>query len=445
MKRVLSSGFRLPPGMSSLATQQARNNVNFWTPNMTETDVQTKSSAKPALAGVRVLELGTFISAPFAATLLGDFGADVLKIELPGDGDPMRTLGAYPTDGESSYWWAQIARNKRSLALDVRTPEGREIFGRLVSTSDILIENFRPGTLERWGMTPDWFAERKPDLIMVRISGYGQDGPWRDVPGFDRNAQAFSGLVYVTGDPETQPQQAGLPVCDYTSGLWAAFGAVVAILGKLRHKDTGGNLVDLALYESMLPFLKDIPMTYAHEGKVTERTGNTPDYVAPGGSYKTGDGEWIFISGTGDRVFARLMTAIARPEMIEMLEFKENKARVANRHLIDEVINAWLQVRSTKEVLEQFFSADVPAVKINSIADFVGHPQVIARENFVDFPDGDRGEIRLTAPVPRLYRGGASIRWVGQHIGEANGEILGKELGISDEELADLKIRGVVG
>lgn len=412
---------------------------------MTTTDTPPETSAKPALAGVRVLELGTFISAPFAATLLGDFGADVLKIELPGEGDPMRTLGTSPPGRNSSYWWSQIARNKRSLALDVRTPEGRDLFGRLISTADILIENFRPGTLDRWGMTPEWIGERKPDLIIVRISGYGQDGPWRDVPGFDRNAQAFSGLVYVTGEPETAPQQAGLPVCDYTSGLWAAFGAAMAMLAKLRHNDPAGNTIDLALYESMLPFLKDMPLTHAHEGKITERTGNTPDYVAPGGSYKTGDGEWIFISGTGDRVFARLMTAIGRPEMIDMPEFKENKARVANRPQIDAAINSWLLARTTQEVLDAFIEADVPAVKINSIADLAGHPQVIARDNFVDFPDRNLGHVRLTAPVPRMSRGGASIRWPGQDVGEANAEVFGEELGLSDEALADLKRRGIIG
>jgi formyl-CoA transferase len=187
---------------------------------MTQSDPSSTPSRLPALQGVRVIELGTFISAPFAATLLADFGADVIKIELPDQGDPMRTLGLYPPGGDSSYWWSQMGRNKRSVALDIRTPEGRDIIGRLIETADILIENFRPGTLARWGMTPEWLKERRPDIIVVHISGYGQDGPWRDVPGFDRNAQAFSGLVYVTGEKEMAPQQAGLPVCDYTAGLW---------------------------------------------------------------------------------------------------------------------------------------------------------------------------------------------------------------------------------
>src|SRR5258706_2173451 len=172
-------------------------------------------TAPAALAGIRIIEIGTFISAPFAATLLADFGADVVKLELPEEGDPMRTLGAYPQGGDSSYWWSAMGRNRRSVALDVRPPEAREILGRLLETADVLIENFRPGTLDRWGITMEWMRSKRADLIVTRISGYGQDGPWRDVPGFDRNAQAFSGLVYVTGEADMPPQQAGLPVCDF--------------------------------------------------------------------------------------------------------------------------------------------------------------------------------------------------------------------------------------
>ena len=412
---------------------------------MTPIDTRDKAPSKPALEGVRVIELGTFLSAPFAATLLADFGADVLKIELPGEGDPMRTLGSFPSGGDSGYWWSHIGRNKRSVALDVRTPEGRDVLGQLVATADILIENFRPGTLDRWGITPQWLTERRPDIIVVHISGYGQDGPWRDVPGFDRNAQAFSGLVYVTGEKDTAPQQAGLPVCDFNAALWAAFGAVTAMLGKLRHKETVGNEIDLALYETMIPFLKDMPMRYRHEGRVTERTGNTPDYVAPGGAYMTGSGEWIFISGTGDRVFTRLMAVVGHPEMPELPMFRHNKDRVTNRKLLDAAINEWLGQRTTDEVLEEFRQADVPAVKIQSIADLMNHPQVIARGNFVEVPDHDWGDVCLTAPVPRLSRMPGTIRWPGQRLGEATTEVLQGELNLSDELMADLRSRGIVG
>ncbi|MGE0233371.1 MAG: CaiB/BaiF CoA transferase family protein, partial [Flavobacteriaceae bacterium] len=346
---------------------------------MTPQDTTSTANPPAALQGLRVLEIGTFLSAPFAAMLLADFGADVIKIELPEGGDPMRTLGEYPEGGSSGYWWSFIGRNKRSLAMDIRTPEGLEILGRLVETADLLIENFRPGTLERWGVTADWLKARRPDLILVRISGYGQDGPWRDVPGFDRNAQAFSGLAYVTGEKETAPQQAGLPVCDFNAGLWAAFGAVVALLGKARHNLRHGNEIDMALYETMIPFLKDIPMKYRHQGRITERTGNTPDYVAPGGAYMTGSGDWIFISGTGDRVFRRFMTAVGRPDMADMEIFRENKDRVINRKQLDDVNNAWLGERTTEEALEAFAREDVPAMKIQSIADLMKHPQVIAR------------------------------------------------------------------
>lgn len=399
----------------------------------------------PVLQGIRVIELGTFISAPFAATLLADFGADVIKIELPGQGDPMRTLGAYPPDGDSSYWWSQMGRNKRSVALDIRQLEGLAILGQLLETADILVENFRPGTLAKWGATPEWLAARRPDLIVVHISGYGQDGPWRDVPGFDRNAQAFSGLVYVTGEKSMAPQQAGLPVCDYTAGLWAAFGAVLAVVGKLRSQQPGGNEVDLALYETMIPFLKDMPLRYRHQSTVTERTGNTPDYVAPGGAYRTGDGDWVFISGTGDRVFARIMKAICRPELVDDPLYWDNKARVANRPALDAVIDGWLGQRTTGQVLEELAAADVPAMKIQSIADLMAHPQVVARGNFVDIPDRALGAVCLTAPVPRLAKMGACIRFPGQHLGESTTEVLGGELKLPEATLAGLRGRGIIG
>ncbi len=402
------------------------------------------ATSLPALQGMRVIELGTFISAPFAATLLADFGADVIKLELPGEGDPMRTLGAYPPGGDSSYWWRNMGRNKRSVALDVRTPEGRDVLGQLVETADILIENFRPGTLDRWGMTPAWLKARRPNLIVVRISGFGQDGPWRDVPGFDRSAQAFSGLVHVTGEPGSPPQQAGLPVCDFTAGLWAAFGAAMALIGRER-QGHGGNEVDLALYESMIPFLKDMPQRYRHLGRVTERTGNTPDYVAPGGAYLTGSGEWIFISGTGDRVFFRLMDAIGHPELRIAPTLQLNNDRVTHRPLIDGAINDWLQSRSADEAVQTLMAADVPAVKIHNIADLMKHPQVLARGNFVDVPEHDRGDVCLTAPVPRLAQGAGTIRWAGQDLGESTLAVLQGELGLSDAQIAGLRERGVIG
>ena len=412
-----------------------------------QSDIHPSDSLNsPALEGIRVIEIGTFLSAPFAATLLADFGADVLKIELPGEGDPMRALGAFrPEGGDSGYWWSSIGRNKRSVALDVRTPEGRAILGQLLETASVLIENFRPGTLERWGITPEWLKERRSDLIVVRISGYGQDGPWRDVPGFDRNAQAFSGLVYVTGEPHSAPQQAGLPVCDFNAGLWAAFGTVIALLGKLRHNDKSGNVVDMALYESMIPFLKDMPQRWKHLGRVAERSGNTPDYVSPGGAYRTGSGEWIFVSGTGDRVFARLMAVIGCPSMADDARFRTNTDRVANRALIDEAINEWLQRHGTAEAIAALEEGGVPAVKIQSIADVMSHPQVLARENFIDVPDHDRGDVCVTAPVPRLTRMGGSVRWPGQHLGESTRQVLQGELRLTDAAMKDLRERGVIG
>jgi crotonobetainyl-CoA:carnitine CoA-transferase CaiB-like acyl-CoA transferase len=401
--------------------------------------------AKPALDGIRVVELGTFISAPFAATLLADFGADVVKIELPGEGDPMRTLGAYPAGGESSYWWSSLARNKRSVALDVRTEDGLALLGRLIESADVLIENFRPGTLERWGVTRSWIDARRPGLVVARVSGYGQDGPWRDLPGFDRNAQAFSGLVHVTGEPDMPPQQAGLPVCDFTAGIWTAFGVVTALLARQRHGDACGNEIDLGLYETMIPFLKDIPQRWRHLGRITERTGNTPDYVAPGGAYRTGSGDWIFISGTGDRVFERLAIAIGREDLARDPRLRHNTGRVEHRATIDAAIDAWLGVRQTDAAIDALLAGDVPAVKIQNIADLMAHPQVQARGNFVDAHDERLGDVCVTAPIPRMARRGASVRWPGQRLGAATVEVLQGELGLSDAELGRLRERGVIG
>lgn len=403
------------------------------------------ATAPPALGGVRVVELGTFISAPFAATLLADFGADVIKIELPGAGDPMRTLGACPPGHDSSWWWTTLARNKRSVALDVRTPEGLSLLGQMLERADVLIENFRPGTLDRWGATPEWLEARRPGLIVARVSGYGQDGPWRDLPGFDRNAQAFSGLVYVTGDPTGPPQQAGLPVCDFTAGLWTAFGIVTALLGKTRHADTRGNEIDLALYESMIPFLKDMPQRWRHQGRVTERTGNTPDYVAPGGAYRTGAGDWIFVSGTGDRMFERLASAIGRPDLADDPRLRGNADRVAHRGLIDAAIDAFLARHETDEALARLLEYDVPAVRIHSVADLMAHPQVIARGNFVEVPDHDRGEVCVAAPLPRLAHGGGAVRWAGQDLGESTRAVLMDELGLDEGTYDALRRRGIVG
>ncbi|MBA2962373.1 MULTISPECIES: CaiB/BaiF CoA transferase family protein [Ramlibacter] len=409
--------------------------------------MRTSTSASPlaALDGIRVIEIGTFISAPFAATLLADFGAEVIKLELPDGGDPMRTLGEYPPGGDSSYWWSAMGRNKRSVALDVRTPQGRDILGRLLEKADVLVENFRPGTLDRWGITREWLREKSPDLVIARISGYGQDGPWRDVPGFDRNAQAFSGLVYVTGEPDMPPQQAGLPVCDFNAGLWSAFGIVTALLGQLRHRQPGGNEIDLALYETMLPFLKDMPQRFRHQGRVTQRTGNTPDYVSPGGSYRTGSGEWIFISGTGDTVFRRLMHAVGRPDMAESEQFRQNKDRVAHRPLLDGAINQWLLARNTDDALAQLQAADVPAVKIQSIEDVMTHPQVLARGNFLDVPDHGEGDVCMPAPLPRMAGMPAAVRWPGEHLGESTRRVLREELGVGEEEFARLQALKVIG
>jgi formyl-CoA transferase len=411
---------------------------------MTNSRDQLVTHAPGALAGIRVIEIGTFISGPFASALLGDFGAEVIKIELPGVGDQMRALGTKPATSDSSYWWSMMGRNKRSVGLDVRTPEGREVLGRLVADADVFIENFRPGTLEKWGIGPEWLQQKRPGIIVLRISGYGQDGPLRGLPGFDRNAQAFSGLVYVTGDPGGPPQQAGLPISDYSAGLWGAFGVLAALVGRLLQGDDQGNEIDLALYEATLPFLKDMPATYAREGNITERTGNTPDYVAPGGTYLTKDDDWVFISGTGDRVFARLMAAIGRDDLASLPQHRDNRDRVINRTCLDEAINAWTRARSTRDVIDSLEAFDVPVAKINHIGDVMDHPQVVARKNFVWLADEHVGNVPLAAPIPRMAHHGPSIRWLGEQLGESTRDILAGDLGLTESELQELETSGVI-
>lgn len=284
---------------------------------------------KPAgpLAWLKVLDLGTFISAAFSATLMGDFGADVVKIEVPGRGDGQRGLGRAKAAGSrDTTMWSTIARNKRSVTLDLRLAEAKPLFERLVSWADVIVENFRPGTLEEWGIGPDWIHSINPDVTLLRISGYGQTGPYSDRAGFDRVAQAFSGLMYVTGEPTGPPQRIGVPVCDYTSGLWGAFGILLCLLERARNGTTG-QVIDHPLYASFLPMLRDLASVHELTGEVVERTGNKSTESAPGDAYRAADGLWVFIAVTGDKVFARAMAAIGRPEYVTDPRFATGPAQ----------------------------------------------------------------------------------------------------------------------
>jgi formyl-CoA transferase len=395
------------------------------------------------LAGLKVLELSSFVSASFAATLLGDFGAEVVKVELPGRGDMQRGLGTFtPDDDERSLWWMALARNKRSIALDLRAEQARSVVEKLYRWADVVTENFRPGTLERWGIGWEFLHRLNPDAIMLRVSGYGQTGPYRERASFERVAQGFSGLMYVTGEPDQPPQRAGLPITDYTSGVWGALGILLAYVHRLRN-GAPGQFIDNAIYESILPIMKDDPAVYARSGKVAERVGNKSANVAPGEAYRTRDGHWLFIAPTGDNVFRRAMDVIERPEYAADPRFGTTNDRVANREPLDRAMTEWVAAHDRADVMAAMEEAGVACARVQSVADLLADPQVRERGDFVVIKDDIIGEVTIPGVFPRLAETPGSIRRNAPRVGQHTTEVLVGELGIPAEELESLRRLGV--
>ena len=392
------------------------------------------------LAGVRVLDVGNVFAAPFAAALLGDMGADVVKVELPGSGDPAR--GMAPSDGEEGLLWAALARNKRAITLDLRHPEGQQIFLRLLATTDVLMENFRPGTLDRWGLTPDRLREANPDLVVVRISGYGQTGPYAGMAGFGTPATAFSGYLYSTGFPDRPPVLPPMNLVDYIAGLFAAFGAVAA----LYHRDAKGGAgqeVDVALYESMLRFLEGLVTEYDRLGQVRERVGNQVPATAPLGLFQSADGVWLVLSTSTDRTFDRLAEVMGRADMSTDPRYRTNRLRVENREEVDAVVTEWFG-RHTAEQIQQICDAKgVPVSRVNNMADVFADPHVQARDMLVEVEHPKLGSLRLPGVVPKLSGTPGDVRTTGPSMGNHNAEVYGA-LGFTPEDLDRLATEGVI-
>lgn len=396
------------------------------------------------LTGLKVLELSSFVSASFAGTLLGDFGADVVKVELPGKGDLQRGLGTYtPDDDQRSLWWMGLARNKRSIAVDLREETTRPVVERLYRWADVVTENFRPGTLERWGIGWDLLHEINPAAIMLRVSGFGQTGPYRKRASFERVGQAFSGLMYVTGEPGRPPQRAGLPICDYTSGVWGALGVLLALVDRIRN-GADGQVVDNAIYESILPAMKDDPAVYARTGKVAERVGNKSANVAPGEAYLTRDGHWLFIAPTGDSAFQRAMRAIGRPELADDPRFATTNDRFANREPLDTAMECWVGAHDRDEVMRIMEEAGIPCSRVQSVADLLDDPHVRFRRDFITITDPVIGEVTVSNVFPRLSANPGTIRRNAPRVGEHTNEFLTGELGIEQATLEDLRRSGAV-
>jgi succinyl-CoA:(S)-malate CoA-transferase subunit A/succinyl-CoA:(S)-malate CoA-transferase subunit B len=404
---------------------------------MTETD---KAQVKP-LTGVKVLDIASFIAAPFAASIMGEFGADVLKIELPEGGDPWRRYGTMTEQENSSLAWLTEARNKRSITLNLRDPRGGDLFKKLVADADVVVENFRPGTLEKWGLGWDVLSAINPGLVLLRVSGYGQTGPYRDRPGFARIAHAFGGLTYLSGNPGEIPVTPGsTSLGDYITGLNGCIGLMMA----LRHRDaTGeGQIVDCALYEGIFRALDEIAPRYARDGFVREPEGTGTVNACPHGHFPSGDGKFLSIACTTDKMFERLCAAMDRPDMAEA--YGDQKKRLAARETVLAEVEAWTRSMPRDEVIAVCTEKGVPAGAINSIADIFADPHVRERGTLVSVDVPDIGPVVVPGVVPRLSKTPGEVTSLGPVLGEANEEVYRGLLGLSEDELAALKKDGVV-
>jgi crotonobetainyl-CoA:carnitine CoA-transferase CaiB-like acyl-CoA transferase len=398
-----------------------------------------------ALDSVRVLDLATYLAAPVCATLLGEFGSEVIKVEQPRVGDDLRRLGrAAGPDAGGSYWWFVESRNKKSITCNLRHPEGQALIRRLVAESHVLTENFRPGTLERWNLGWEALSAIRRSLVMVRISAFGQTGPSRERPGFGRIAAAVGGLAYLSGYPDRPPVSPGTPtVPDYLAGVFGAVGALVA----LRHAErTGeGQVVDLALYEPVLRVLDDAIAVYGGTGHVRERIGSGTESAVPHNHFLTRDGRWIAIACTNDRMFARLLRAMERTDLAGDARMTTTPARLAHRGLVDELVAGWVAARDASEALTALEAAEVPSSLVASVRDLFEDAHVKARENIVSVALPLLGRLAMPGVVPRLTLTPGRIDSAGpSRPGEHNEEIYGGRLGLSHEALARLAERGVI-
>ncbi|CAB3721167.1 CaiB/BaiF CoA transferase family protein [Trinickia soli] len=398
-------------------------------------------SAGP-LAGVKVLELGTLIAGPFAARFLGEFGADVIKIEDPNGGDPLRKWRMlYPENGGTSLWWAVQARNKKSVTLNLKAPEGKDILKQLAREADIVVENFRPGLLEKLGLGYDVLSADNPGLVMVRLSGYGQSGPYRDRPGFGSIAEAMGGLRHITGYPELPPPRIGISIGDSIAALHAVIGAMMA----LHHRQANGGkgqVVDVALYEAVFNMMESIVPEYGVYGAVRERTGASLPGIVPSNTYPCKDGSLV-IGGNSDPIFKRLMLAIERPDLAEDPELAHNDGRVPRTREIDDAIALWLAERTIDEALDVLNRADVPVGRIYSAADMFADPQFAARKMIEHFKWQDGLDIALPNVTPKLSETPGGTRWLGPELGEHTDEVL-QSLGYDAVAIESLRERKIV-
>jgi len=393
-----------------------------------------------ALSDLRVLELGTLLAGPFCGQLLGDMGAEVIKVETPKQGDPMRVWGRQK-HGDPSLWWPVIARNKKSITLDLRQTAGQEILKELVAKADFLLENFRPGTLEKWGLDYAALASINPRLIMIRVSGYGQTGPYAHRAGFGAVGEAMGGLRYVVGDPSTPPSRVGISIGDSLAATFACLGALSAL--HYRERTGRGQVVDSAIYEAVLAMMESLITEYDKTGYVRERTGAILSNVAPSNVYPTTEG-WVLIAANQDTVFRRLCEAMGQAELAQRPEYANHQARGAHQRELDELIARWTAGLATERVLELMDRHGVPAGLIYRPPDMLQDPQFAARQAIVSVQHPAFGELKMQNVVPKLSATPGGIRAPAPELGQHNELIYGGLLGYPRERIAELAAQGVI-
>jgi formyl-CoA transferase len=392
-----------------------------------------------ALGGLKVLELGQLIAGPFAAKTLADFGAEVIKIEPPGSGDPLRKWRLLK-DG-TSVWWQVQSRNKRSLALDLRTPEGQGVVRQLALEADVLIENFRPGALEGWGLAPDDLLAANPRLIVLRISGYGQTGPYRNRPGFGVVAEAMGGMRHLTAEPGRVPVRVGVSIGDTLAALHGVIGILLAL--QHRHASGRGQVIDVALYEAVFNCMESLLPEYSAFGAVRGAAGSALPGIAPTNAYRCADGGYALIAGNGDSIFRRLMTLIGRDDLAHDASLADNAGRVARVEELDAVIGAWTAQRSVDDVLAALDSASVPSGRIYTVADIAADPHYRARDMLQDVPLDDGSTLTLPGIVPKLSATPGSHRRNAPTLGQDTGDVL-RDIGLTEAQIVALRERGIV-
>lgn len=393
------------------------------------------------LEGIRVLDIAAVVAGPFGAALLGDFGADVIKVEIPGRGDTSRGMG--PFHNGESLRWATFARNKKPITLDLRVPEGKEVFLELVKKSDIIFENFRTGTLDKWGLDYETLAKANPDIIVIRITGYGQTGPYAHLAGFGTPCTAFSGLTYITGYPDKPPVNPPISLADYLAGLYGAFAALLC----LHHRNTrkgGGQEVDVSLYEGILRMLEGHIADYDKNRVIKERRPSITGSASPSGTFQTRDGKWVVLVCSTDKTFAYFAEAIGRKDMLEDKRFSTNAARVENNAEVEEIVTGWMLSHDYAYIKETLDKAGAPVSLVYSMEDIFNDPHYAERGNLVEVSHPSFGTLKMPGITPKLSKTPGAIRWIGRDIGACNEDVFSGLLGMPAEKIEQLKGKGVI-